>query len=80
MSQALRTLRRLSAKPPTKTKPVVSTVSPETWRLELETWDEEDRFAWEERVAFMLADAGLSLEQADRAAFLDVSLYRTDTR
>ena len=80
MSQAVRTLRRLSAKPPTKTKPVVSTVSPETWRLELETWDEEDRFAWEERVAIMLADAGLSLEQAERAAFLDVSLCRSPVR
>jgi hypothetical protein len=80
VSQAIRTLRRLSAKPPTKTKPVVSTLSPEPWRLELERWNEEDRYAWEERVAIMLADAGLSLEQAEKDAFLDVSLYRTATR
>lgn len=72
MSQALRTLRRLASKPPTS--------SPEPWRLELERWNEEDRYAWEERVAIMLADAGLSLEQAEKNAFLDVSLYRTATR
>lgn len=79
MTQALRTLRRLASKPPTKVR-MVPTSSPEPWRLELERWNEEDRYAWEERVAIMLADAGLSLEQAERAAFLDVSLYRTATR
>lgn len=81
MSQALRTLRRLATKPPAKAKPpVVATSSPETCRLALERWSAEDRFAWEERVAIMLEGAGLSLEQAEKAAFLDVSLYRTATR
>ena len=69
VSQALRTLRRLASRPPENTKT-------EPWRLELETWSEDDRFAWEERVAIMLADAGLPLEQAEQDAFLDVSLYR----
>ncbi len=75
MSQALRTLRRLASKPPVKARPEAPTNSPETWRAELEQGSEKDRFAWEERVAIMLADAGLSLEQAEKAAFLDVSLY-----
>lgn len=74
MSQALRTLRRLSAKPPTKTKPVVSTVSPETWRLELEKLDEDTRFLWEERVAILLSGrpTGLSLAQAEKSAYFDI--------
>ncbi len=72
MSQALRTLRRLASKAPTS--------SPVAWRLELETLDEEARYAWEERVAIMLEGAGLSLEQAEKAAFLEVCLYRTGTR
>jgi len=80
VSQALRTLRRLATKPPAKARPETPTSSPEPWRLELERWNEEDRYAWEERVAIMLADAGLSLEQAEKNAFLDVSLYRTTTR
>lgn len=80
MSLALRTLRRLSAKPPVKARRGAPLVPPETWRSELETWNAEDRFAWEERVAIMLADAGLPLEKAEKAAFLDVSLSRTDAR
>ena len=72
MSLALQTLRRLATKPPAKAR--------EPWREELSRWDEDARFEWEERVAIMLADAGLSLDQAERAAFLDVSLCRTATR
>jgi len=81
VSQALQTLRRLAARPPTKARlAVVSTSSPDPWRLEVSRWSEEDRFEWEERVAIMLTDAGLSVGQAERAAFLDVCLYRTATR
>lgn len=81
MSQALRILRRLATKPPAKARmEAVSSCPPETWRLELAMWNEEDRFAWEERVAIMLAAAGLSLEQAEKAAFEDVSLYRDAVR
>ena len=80
MSQALRTLRWLAKKPLAKARPETPASSPEPWRLELERWNEEDRYAWEERVAIMLADAGLSLEQAEKNAFVDVSLYRMATR
>lgn len=79
MTQALRTLRRLASKPPAKARPA-PTSSPEPWRLELETWSEEDRYAWEERVAIMTVVGGIPDEEAERAAFLDVSLYRTATR
>jgi hypothetical protein len=58
---------------------VVPPSSPEPWRHELETWDEEDRFAWEERAAIMQFDGGLSLEAAEKAAFEDVSKLRSAT-
>ena len=80
MSQALRTLRRLATKPPAKARPETPKSSPEPWRIELAGWNEEDRFAWEERVAIMLADAGLPLEQAKLAAYTDGSLYRKAKR
>ncbi len=88
MSQALRTLRRLAAKPLPKVRPVVvpasspepSPLAPEPWRHALETWDAEARFVWEERGAIMQFDGGLSLEAAEKAAFEDVSRDRDATR
>lgn len=74
MTQVLRMLRRLAkAERLAKARPA-PTSSPEPWRLE--TWSEEDRYAWEERVAIMTVVGGIPEEEAKRAAFLDVPLYR----
>jgi hypothetical protein len=46
------------------------------WRVELATWGDDDWFAWTERVAIMVVQGGLEPEQAEHAAFLDVSRHR----
>ena len=58
---------------PPDTRPPV----PTTWREQLARWPAEDRFAWEERVAIMIEGAGLSVDEAERLGFSDVSLYRS---
>jgi len=49
----------------------------DAWRLEVARWNEDDRFAWRERAAIMLGDAALSVDDAEHAAYLDVSKRRT---
>ncbi len=48
----------------------------ESWRVELALWSADDRFAWAERAAILIADAGLPPEDAEHAAFHDVAKYR----
>lgn len=47
------------------------------WRITMSSWNADDRDAWEERVAIMMEGAGLSLEQAEEAAFHDIAARRS---
>jgi hypothetical protein len=60
-----------AARPKTLTRP-----GSDAWRLELAAWSEDERFAWTERVAIMLADGRTSVEEAEIAAYLDGRKHR----
>lgn len=70
--------RRPATEPLARAKPLPR--SNEPWRLEIERWSAEDRFVWEERVAIMIVDGGLSEDEAERLAFEDASRYRAARR
>lgn len=70
--------RRPATEPPARAKSLPRVSEP--WRLELEGWTSEDRFVWQERVEIMIADAGLTVEEAERLAFQDTSKYRASKR
>jgi hypothetical protein len=73
MSDARRRLEEAAPEPRAKT---ISRPASEAWRIKLALWSSDDRFAWVERTAIMIAEAGLPVEEAEHAAFLDVSKYR----
>jgi hypothetical protein len=74
MSDARRRVEETAAEPRAK---AIARPASEAWRVHLGLWSADDRFAWAERAAIMIADAGLSVEDAEYAAFLDVQAHRT---
>lgn len=54
---------------------IIAFESSPIWR-EVQYWSADDRYAWEDRVGIMMEGAGLSLDQAEHAAYDDCRLYR----
>jgi hypothetical protein len=73
---------RRSSKPAPATPERAKHLAPslaDDWREALSRWDAQARFEWAERVAIMIADAGMTEEAAERAAFVDVLKSRVQS-
>lgn len=53
--------------------PALHMVASARWRTDLLTWTEARRDAWAERAAILTFDAGLSVELAERVAYLEAA-------